>query len=187
MPLGDIPLPPMPETHFHGTVEIILAGNWRAIYVEEDSLPDDAPALYAYACVVRGDYGYVTERDEGAGWQVVEGEIGEDETAEEFVARAAYERTGAKISQTFLIGYLDCEATSYNERYENHFRALRPLYVAVASEVGPVPDGSDYHRRRLRMNEFQNELRKRYPTFHQHFMRGLGQYLVLERTGKLNS
>ena len=37
------------------------------------------------------------------------------------------------------------------------------------------------------MNEFQNELRKRYPTFHQHFMRGLGQYLVLERTGKLNS
>ncbi len=187
MPLGDIPMPAPPEFQFHGTTEIILGRDWRSVYVEEEeTLPTERPALYAYACVVRADYGYATESDEGGGWQAVEVEIGEGETPEESVARAAHEQTGATISQTLLIGYLDCEATSYNERYANKFRALRPLYVAVASEVGPVPDGSGYHRRRLPMNQFQNELRKRYPSFHQHFARGLNRYTILERTGKLN-
>ena len=186
MPLGDIPLPPMPETHFHGTMEIILEGHWRAVYVEEEeTLPDDRPALHAYACVVRGDYGYVTEKGD-EGWQIVEGEVGEGESAEEFVARAAHEQTGATISQTLLVGYLDCEATSSNQRYENHFRAIRPVYVAVASEVGPVPDDSPYHRRRLPMNQFQNELRKRYPSIEKHLLQGLSRYMILERTGKLD-
>ncbi len=185
MPLGDIPLPPMPEIHFHGKVEIILGRDWRSVYVEEDeALPEDRPALYAYACVVRGDYGYVTEKDDD-GWKVVEGEIGEGESPEAFVARAAHEQTGATISETLLLGYLDCEGTSYNERYGNHFRAIRPLYVAVASEMGPVPDESGHHRRRLPMNQYQNELRRRYPSLEKHFLKGLGRYLVLERTGKL--
>ena len=91
MPLGDIPMPkvPIPEVHFHGKTEIILGRDWRSEYVEEEeSLPDDRPALFGYACVVRGDYGYVTEPDEdGDGWRVVEGEIGEGESPEEFVAR----------------------------------------------------------------------------------------------------
>ena len=189
MPLGDIPIPPMPEIHFHGKVEIILGRDWRSVYVEldeDEALPDDRPALHAYACVVRGEYGYVTEQDEGdGGWKVVEGEIGEGETPEAFVARAALEQTGATVSETLLLGYLDCEGTSYNERYGNHFRAIRPLYVAVASEIGPVPDGSGYHRRRLPMNQYQNELRKRYPSLEQHFIKGLSRYLILERTGKL--
>ena len=188
MPLGDIPMPAMPEERFGGTLEIILGRGWRAVYIEEEEiLPDDRPALYAYACVVRGDYGYVTEKDDSEGWNVVEGDIGDGESAEEFVARAAHEQTGATISETLLLGYLDCEATSYNEQYENHFRAIRPVYVAVASEVGPVPEGSGYHRRRLPMNQYQNELRRRYPTLEQHFMKGLGRYMVLERTGRLKA
>ena len=190
MPLGDIPMPkvPIPEVHFHGKTEIILGRDWRSEYVEEEeSLPDDRPALFGYACVVRGDYGYVTEPDEdGDGWRVVEGEILEGETPEEFIARAAREQIGATISQTLLLGYLDCEATSYNEQYETHFRSLRPLYVAVASEVGPIPEGSGYHRRRYPMNQFQNELRVRYPSLHQHFTKGLSRYMILERTGKLD-
>ena len=186
MPLGDIPMPAMPENHYRGRVEIILGNDWRSEYVEEEeALPDDRPALYAYACVVRGDYGYVTEEEEGSGWDVVEGEIGEGETAEEFVSRAAYERMGATISQTLLLGYLDCEATSFNERYENHFRAVRPVYVAVASEVGRIPEGSGWHRRRLPMNQYTNELRKRYLLLSEHLMKGLNRYMVLERTGQL--
>lgn len=181
-------MPTPPEMHFHGTVEIILGNHWRSVFVEDETLPEDeAPVLYAYACVVRGDYGYLTEQDGADGWQVVESDIGEGETPESLVARAALEQTGATISQTMLIGYLDCEATSYNERYETHTRALRPLYVAVASEVGPVPDGSGFHRRRLPMNQYQNELRKRYPTLAGHFLKGLSRYLILERTGKLGS
>lgn len=178
---------PIPEVHYHGKTEIILENNWRGVYIEEEeTLPDDRPALHAYACVVRGDFGYLTEADDADGWCVVEGEVGEGETAEEFVARAAQERIGATISQTLLLGYMDCEATSYNTRYENHFRAIRPLYVAVASEVGSVPEGSGYHRRRYPMNQFQNELRKRYPTIEQHFMTGLNRYMILHQTGKLN-
>ena len=179
---------PTPEVHFHGKVEIILGDNWSAEYfeAEESPLPDDAPALHGYACVVRGDYGYITEQD-GAddAWKVVEGEIREGETPEEWVARAAHEQTGATISETLLVGYLDCQATSYNEHYETHFRAIRPLYVAVASEVGPVPDGSGYHRRRLPMNQFQNEVRKRYLLLSDHFAKGLNRYTILERTGQL--
>ena len=57
MPLGDIPMPkiPIPEVHFHGKTEIILGRDWRSVYVEEEeALPEDRPALFAYACVVRG-------------------------------------------------------------------------------------------------------------------------------------
>ena len=183
-----MPKIPVPEARFHGTVEIILGDNWSAVYfdAEETPLPEDAPALYGYACVVKGDYGYVTERDEGGdGWGVVEGEIGEGETPEAFVRRAALEQTGATIAQTLLIGFLDCKATSYNERYETHFRAIRPLYVAVASEVGPIPEGSGYHRRRLPMNQFQNELRRRYLLLADQFAKGLSRYTILERTGRL--
>ncbi len=187
MPLGDIPMPAVPEFHFHGKMEIILEGSWRAVYLEDEPLPNDRPALHGYACVVRGDYGYVTEHDDGDGWRVVEGAIGEDESVEDFVKRAAYEQTGATISHTLPLGYLDCEATSVNEQYENHFRAVRPLYVAVASEIDPVPEKSGYHRRRLPMNQFQGELRKRYPSLHQHFVRGLNQYTILQHTGKLDS
>lgn len=190
MPLGDIPMPRPPEFHFHGKVEIILGNEWTAEYfdAEEAPLPSDVPLIYGYACVVRGDYGYVTERDQaGDGWGVVEGNFREGETAEEFVSRSAHEQTGANISQTLLIGYLDCRATSNNEQYENHFRGIRPMYVAVAKEVGPVPESSDYHRRRLPMNQFQNALRKRYVLLSDHFAKGLSRYTILERTGKLNS
>tara|TARA_Y100000588_G_scaffold270914_1_gene286578 strand:- start:2797 stop:3348 length:552 start_codon:yes stop_codon:yes gene_type:complete len=183
-------MPPQPERHFHGKVEIILGNEWTAEYfdAEEASPPNDVPMIYGYACVVRGDYGYVTERDQARdGWSVVEGNFLEGETAEEFVTRSALEQTGANISQTLLIGYLDCRATSANEHYEKHFRAIRPMYVGVAREVGPVPEGSDYHRRRLPMNQFQNELRKRYSLLSDHFAKGLSRYTILERTGKLKS
>lgn len=189
MPLGDIPMPniPTPETHYHGKVEIILGDHWTAEYfdAEETPLPEGAPALYAYACVVKGDYGYLSEKDGDDGWNIVEGAVSEGETAEEFVTRAAHEQVGATISETLLVGFLDCEATSDNEQYEAHFRSVRPLYVAVASEVNPIPEEFPYHRRRLPMNQFQNELRKRYLLFSQHLFTGLNRYTILERTGQL--
>ncbi|MXW26109.1 MAG: hypothetical protein F4Z77_07470 [Dehalococcoidia bacterium] len=189
MPLGDIPMPqiPVPETHYHGKTEIILGDHWSAEYfdAEETPLPEGVPALYAYACVVKGDYGYLTEHEEGDGWNIVEGEVPEGESAEEFVTRTSYEQIGATISETLLVGFLDCEATSNNEQYETHFRSVRPLYVAVASELNPVPEETGYHRRRLPMNQFQNELRNRYLLLSQHLFTGLNRYTILERTGQL--
>ena len=189
MPLGDIPMPniPIPEEHYHGKVEVILGSDWTGEYfdAEETPLPEGVPILHASACVVKGDYGYLTEKDGTEGWNVVEGDVPEGETAEEFVTRTAYEQFGATISETLLVGFLDCEATSSNGEYEAHFRALRTLHIAVASAVGPVPEESGYHRRRLPMNQFQNELRKRYLLLSQHFFTGLNRYTILERTGRL--
>ena len=187
MPIGpgDMPKIPIPEVHYAGKTEIILGDHWTAEYVESDELPDDAPLLYGYAAVVRGDYGYVTEPDDGDGWRVVEGDFREGESADDFVSRAAMQQTGATVSQTLLCGYLDCRATSYNEEHETHFRAIRPLYIAIASEVGRTPEGSGFHRRRLPMNKFQNELRRVYPALAKHFMPGIGKYLVMERSGQL--
>ena len=191
MPLGDtpMPMPIQPEATFGGTLEIILEGVWRAVYVDDEPPPEDVRAARGYALVVKGEYGYVTERDdsEGEGWTIVEGEIAAGETSEEFVARAAHAQTGAAVSQTIYSGYLDCEATSFNTEYEAGARTVRPIYVAVASEVGPVPDESGYHRRRLPMNQFQNAVRLRYPELWKHFSRGLDRYLILQRTGKIAS
>ncbi len=185
MPLGNIPMPVQPEPRFGGTLEIILEGDWRAVYVDETPVPDDLPTLYAYALVVRREYGYVTEQDGEDGWSIVEGEIGEGESAEVFVARAARERTGAVVGRTLLIGYLACTATSFNERFETNTHAARPLYVAVADEVGPLPEDSGYHRRRLPINKFQALVRKRYPALAKYLSRGLDRYLILQRTGRL--
>ena len=178
-------MPAQPEPSFGGTLEIILGRDWRAVYVDEEPVPDDRPALYAYALVVRREYGYVTERDGDEGWSIVEGETGEGESAEAFVKRAAYERTGATVGRTLLIGYLDCTATSHNERFELNTHAAQPLYVAVADEVGALPEGSGYHRRRLPINEFQKEVRQRYPALWKYLSRGLDRYLILQRTGQL--
>ena len=185
MPLGNIPMPPMPEPRYGGTLEILLEGDWRAVYVDEDPVPEGLPERYAYALVVRGEHGYVTERDGERGWRVVEGEPEEGESGEAFARRAALERTGASVDRLLLIGYLDCEATDANERFPTGDRAARPLYVAVAGEVGPVPEGSDHHRRRLRMTDFQKEVRLRYPSLWRYFSRGLDRYLILQRTGQL--
>lgn len=185
MPLGNIPMPPMPEPRYGGTLEILLEGDWRAVYVDEEPVPDGLPERYAYALVVRGEHGYVTERDDEPGWRVVEGKTAQGEDGEAFARRAARERTGASVGRLLLIGYLDCEATDANARFETGERAARPLYVAVADEVGPVPEGSGYHRRRLRLTEFQNEVRRRYPSLWRYFSRGLDRYLILHRTGQL--
>lgn len=185
MPLGNIPMPPMPEPRYGGTLEILLEGDWRAVYVDEESVPEGLPERYAYALVVRGEHGYVTERDGERGWRVVEGEPEEGESGEAFARRAALERTGASVDRLLLIGYLDCEATDANARFATGDRAARPLYVAVAGEVGPVPEGSDHHRRRLRLTDFQKEVRLRYPSLWRYFSRGLDRYLILQRTGQL--
>ena len=189
MPLGDIPMPTPPEARFGGTLEIILEGLWRAVYVHDEPLPEEIPAVSGYALVVKGEYGYVTERDdsEGEGWMIVEGEIADGETPEAFVTRAAHAQTGASVSQTIYSGYLDCEATSFNTKYETGEHTVRPIYVAIASAVGPVPDESGYHRRRLPMNQFQTALRLRYPELWKHLSRGLDRYLILQRTGKISS
>lgn len=185
MPLGNIPMPPMPEPRYGGTLEILLEGDWRAVYVDEEPVPEGLPERYAYALVVRGEHGYVTERDGERGWRVVEGEPQEGESGEAFARRAALERTGASVDRLLLIGYLDCEATDANARFPTGERAARPLYVAVAGEVGPVPEGSGHHRRRLRMTDFQKEVRLRYPSLWRYFSRGLDRYLILQRTGQL--
>ena len=184
MPLGNIPMPPMPEPRYGGTLEILLEGEWRAVYVDEEPVPEGLPERYAYALVVHGEHGYVTERDGERGWRVVEGETEEGESGEAFARRAALERTGATVGRTLLIGYLHCEAIDPDKRPTGE-RAARPLYVAVAEEVGPVPEGSGWHRRRLRLTDFQKEVRLRYPSLWRYFSRGLDRYLILQRTGQL--
>ena len=187
MPLGDMPTPTPPEARFGGTLEIILEGAWRATYVNDEPLPDDLPAARGYVIVVKGEHGYVVGGDDGEAddWKIVEDTIADDETPEEFVIRAAYEQVGAVVGHTIYTGYLDCEATSFNADYEVGEHTVRPIFTAAASKVGPIPDDSGYHRRRMPMNQFQTTLRLRYPELWKHLSRGLDQYLILQRSGKL--
>lgn len=169
-----------------GVVELNIGDQWRAKWVDADELPKDAPVIFAYALVYRGDKGYMTRpRGSDETWRSVEGQLEPGETAEDFVRRASHEMTGATIDHVELVGFLECKATSFNKDFPVGSVTVRPLYVAVASEIDDVPEDSGFERRRMRLNEHSKALRARYPEIDEYIVKAMHRYSVLQVSGKV--
>ena len=64
------------EPRWPGVKELNIADDWRARWVDEQSLPENAPVHYAYALVVMGDKGYGVRESGGNRWGMLEGATG---------------------------------------------------------------------------------------------------------------
>lgn len=175
---------PEPYTpRWPGTVELNLQDQWRARWVDEQELPDGAPVAYVYAMVLAGDKGYLARPKEGGRWEMFEGAVGEEE-ASEFVERELAARLGVTAARLVLIGFLECKATRHNASHPMGTVTVRPLYLAIAGEVGDVPPASEFQRRRLPMNEFMVALRARYPELDDHLQAAAAEYAVMRARGE---
>lgn len=171
------------EPRWPGVKELNLADQWRARWVDEQVLPENAPVYHVYALVVMGDKGYAT-RQKGAGqWGMVEGPIG-DLAVEQFIETAARERIGATLARAELIGFLECKATMHNTEFKQGELTVRPLYVLIAKKVDDLPDGSAFERRRFPMNEYMVAMRARYPELLDYLTEAASRYAVLRAKGE---
>lgn len=160
-----------------------LQDQWRARWVDEQELPGGAPVAYVYAMVLAGDKGYLARPKEGGRWEMFEGAVGEGE-ASEFVERELAARLGVTAARLVLIGFLECKATRHNASHPMGTVTVRPLYLAIAGEVGDVPPASEFQRRRLPMNEFMVALRARYPELDDHLQAAAAEYAVMRARGE---
>jgi ADP-ribose pyrophosphatase YjhB (NUDIX family) len=169
-----------------GVLELNINDQWRGIWIDADELPEDAPVFFAYALVYKGDKAYVTRpRGSDESWRTVEGDLKEGETPEDFVRRASYEMTGAKVEHIELVGFLECKATSQNKDFPAGSITVRPIYIAAAKAVEDVPDDSGFERRRLRLNEHSKAIRDRYPEIDDYMVKAMQRYAVLQASGQV--
>jgi hypothetical protein len=169
---------------YPGALELNIGDQWRARWIPEDTLPGDVPVIYAYGIVYIGDKGYVVRESGEERWGMLEGEFSSVEKPEAFIKRAARERMGVVTGKVVLQGFLICKATSHNRDYPVGSTTLRPLYIVVGKQVGDVPKGSGYERRRLPMNEFGVMMRARYPEIEQYVADAFQHYAVLRSKGE---
>ena len=161
-----------------GVIELNLGDQWRALWVDSDTLPAGIPVDYAYALVCMGDNGYLTREAGSELWGTVEGRPGPGEKPLACVKRAAREQTGAVAAAVELIGYLECRATSHNPEHEAGTTRLRAFYLFVAKQVKDLGRDAAYERRRLPLNQQMVAIRKRYPEFEDHFSKAASAYAL---------
>ncbi|MBE0611781.1 MAG: hypothetical protein IH609_20535 [Dehalococcoidia bacterium] len=174
---------PAYEPRWPGVLELNLQDQWRARWVDEQELPENAPVSWAYGMVCMGDNGYATRAKGGARWEMIEGPTG-DKQPEAFVKQAAIERMGATAGRMELIGFFECKATRLNTGVKPGTITVRPFYLVVAKKVADLPEGSDYERRRMRMAEFMVAMRARYPEFEDYIGRCASRYAILRAKGE---
>ena len=162
-----------------GVVELNFGDEWRARWVDAQTLPAGTPVDYVYALVCMGDNGYLTREVGSESWGTVEGR---PETAEQPLAcvkRATKEQTGAVAATVELIGYLECRATSHNREHKAGTARLRPFYVVAAKQVKDLGRGATHERRRVPLNQHMAAIRKRYPEFEDYFSKAASAYALL--------
>lgn len=165
--------------------ELNLNDEWRARWVAEEVLPPSAPVLFAYGTVFSGERGYAVRpagSDQPWGALEVSVALGEDPAAA--VASAAQERVGARSLQTVLVGFLECKATTQNPDFPVGTITVRPIYLVVAAEIGDLPEGSPWERRRFPIADYLRVLRTRYPELDAYLGEAGQRYLVLRSAGR---
>lgn len=172
------------EPRWPGVVELNLADQWRARWVDEQELPANAPVNWAYGMVCMGDYGYATRASGAPKWEMLDGPTG-DADADAFIRDVAMERTGATPGKVELIGYFECKATRHNTEYGQGTITVRPFYLVVAKSVSDLPEGSGYERRRMRMAEYMVAMRARYPELEDYIGQCALRYSVLRAKGEV--
>lgn len=168
-----------------GVTELNINDHWRAKWIGGDELPEHAPVMTAYTMVFKGERAYVTRQQGEDRWSIIEGNLAEGETPEDFVNRAAFERTGARVKKAELFGFFECKATSQNPDFPVGTVTVQPFYIAAADDVEDVPDDSGYERRRLPLNEFNKLIRARYPQLDLYLQRGTQRYTVMLARGEV--
>jgi hypothetical protein len=173
------------EPRWLGVKELNLGDAWRARWVGETTLPDNAPVFYAYAVVIFQGRGYVSRARGAAPWDTLEGRLEEGEKAEDFLKRVSRASFGADPGRTELLGFLECKATSHNREFPPGSVTVRPLYLLVARKMADGPRDSGFERRRLPMNEYIAAIRARYPELETHLGAAIERYLVLQSKGEV--
>ena len=167
------------EPRWVGVKELNLADLWRAKWVDEQELPENAPVHYVYALLLLGDKGYAV-REAGANrWGMIEGLVGE-RSVDEFLEQELKARAGATIGQAEMVGFLECKATRLNPDFPAGHLTVRPLYVVAAKTVADTPPNSGYERRRFPQNEYAVAMRARYPEIIDYLSQAFGRYAVMQ-------
>ena len=170
---------------YNFTRELNFGDHWRALWVEEDELPEGAPVTYAYALVMKGERGYVTRKGDTDQWRAVEIEMEQGDDPEAIVTAECLRQTGATVDKLILPGFFELKATRHNPDHEIGTIRVRALYVAVAKEVDDVPDDSPHRRRRMPINELSKTLKEQYNELDHIWRRALDVYLVRLAKGEL--
>jgi len=166
-----------------GVKELNIADQWRAKWVDEQELPENAPVHYVYAIVCMADKGYATRESGENVWCMLEGEVG-GEQPEAWLKKAAATRMAITPAKLDLVGFLECKATRHNTEFEQGTVVVRPFYVLVAKTVKDLPDDSLYERRRFPLNEYTVALRARYPEILDYLALATNRYAVLRAKGE---
>ena len=176
---------PAYKPRFPGRHDLNLGDQWRAHHVDDGELPENAPVLMFYALVAKGDRGYVTRKHGDTAWHIVEAAYDGSQPLADALAAAVYEQTGARVSGSFMSGFLECRATQHNREFKEGSMSVRPLFFVAANEVEDVPDDSGYERRRMPMNEYANAMRQYYHELHPYLLRAIDRYLIRHTKGEI--
>jgi len=166
-------------------VELNIGDHWRGRWVEADALPKGAPVTYGYVVVCMGDKGYLTREKGAERFGTVGGPVPEGETAAAWLKRTVMEQTGVTPGRTELLGYFDCRATSHNPDYEAGAATVRPVYLVSAKSIKDLGASSRYERRRMPMNEFAVEIRKRHPEVDTQLQTAINTHMTLFLRGEV--
>jgi hypothetical protein len=167
------------EPRWPGVKELNLADQWRARWVSEQELPENAPVHYLYALLLMGDKGYAVRESGGNRWGMIEGLAG-DLTADAWLKQALKEQAGATLGRAELVGFLECKPTRFNTEFSKDQLTVRPLYVVAAKSVADVPEGSRFERRRFPLNEYVVAMRARYPELLDQLTQAFSHYAVMQ-------
>lgn len=166
-------------------VELNLGDYWRGRWVDANELPKGAPVTLGYVVVCMGDKGYLTREKGAERYGTVGGSLNEGEKPEAWLKRVVLEQTGATPGRTELLGYFDCRATSHNPDYELGAATVRPVYLVSAKSMKDLGAKSAYERRRLPMNEFAVEIRRRHPEVDSHLQAAINKHMTLHLRGEV--
>ena len=95
------------------------------------------------------------------------------------------EQTGVTPGRIELLGYFDCRATSHNPDYEAGAATVRPVYLVSAKSIKDLGASSRYERRRMPMNEFAVEIRKRHPEVDSQLQTAINTHMTLFLRGEV--
>lgn len=177
-PMGSIYIPPPAATK-----ELNLEDEWRGRWVDERELPAGVPVVYAYSLVYMGERGYATRPVGVEQWGMVELAV-ESSDAEADVTRAVAEQTGGTVAKLVVAGYLECVATSHHATLPAGSVAVRPLYVAVLSDIHDLGREAPFQRRRLPLNEYVGAMRHRYPEIRPQVSDAASLYVAMRAKGE---
>jgi hypothetical protein len=167
-----------------GVKELNISDAWRAMWVDAETLPENAPIIHGYVVVMSEGKGYATRRSGATAWGVAEGVRTAEESPEQFAKRISLEQTGASSGRLELMGYFECKASSHNPDFPVGTATVRPIYAFIAKKMKELGKESGFERRRLPLNEFARTLRASYPELNQSITKAVDRYMVLQAKGE---